>query len=165
MIQEIIKLLLVIYIVLLTSSSVLYNYCCFWSIRWFHYLSIHQVQLVYKGIYFEGSKFIVLTKKTAMIVLLYVSYINANLFSCNIWIIFFPLHTSFIPESLGKWYWPGWACAGQYHFLTFLNNWFQPIRVNHMIMCYRPLHQYCAIALSSMLCYIPLHPYCYCPFI
>ena len=79
-IQEMIKLLLVILIVLLTSSSVLYNYCCFWSIRWFRYLSIHQVQMVYKGIYFEGSRIIVLTKNTAKIVLSYVSYIIANSF-------------------------------------------------------------------------------------
>ena len=80
--------------------------------------------------------------------------------NCNIWIIFFHLHTGFSSENFWIWYWPGWACAVQYHFLTFLNNWFQSISVIHMIICYRPLYQYCVIALSSILCYIPFHPYC-----
>ena len=158
-IQEMIKLLLVIFIVLLTSSSVLYNYCCFGQYDDFATWVFTKSKWCTKVINLMVAKLLYWPKTQQWLFNHMFHILLQTHLNCNIWIIFFHLHTGFSSESFGKWYWPGWACAGQYHFLTFLNNWYQPIRVIHMIMCYRPLHQYSVIALSSILCFIPLHPF------
>ena len=155
-----IKLLLVIYIVLLTSSSVLYNYCCFGQYDDFATWVFTKSKWCTKVFTLRVAELLYWLKTQQRLFYHMFHILLQTHLNCNMWIIFFHLHTGFSSESFGKWYWPGWACAGQYHFLTFLNNWFQSVRVIHMIMCYRTLHQYCVIALSSISCYIPFHPYC-----